>query len=726
MKEMKPILPSPTLVIGLGGFAGNLLPQVRTLFLQSDPRRPTMAGFFRAVTNGEGSDGIKLEVVDGETDREPLNLHAVFHELRLHEKYLQVGLGDEHDLPLGVIVLVDLAEDGSEALYSLLDELSQKMTDEPGGYVYLLCKTATFETDPMQMQARLHLHRRKLESVAGDWKFQVYLFDGLKEGSLEVKDEHEIGLLMQNFLLALLSGRLAQSLAREYSLAAGDQGKVYYHSAGATALIYDPSALQEACAVRLGAEAIELEFLTEHPPDPRQIESTVETITDGIGDESAWAEKLCDGTQYRIKSDNPIRLDLHLSDIQFEGLPPQEWGDAIVGYADYFEKDQKTRYPELLGANSVNLTPVVVETLEKPLKALPASSALYPGGIAASLQVIQEMAKVIYQRIQTCMPAQNEEETAAILDGDYQSAIERLDDAISALPDPPRWMKRLPGKLYPYAKMLFEFLFLRNEYGELVQLREEIVRALESKFIFQFEQELRRHLVELCNQLISSLEKAQSDLKTLRSKFQNLRERLEKQNSFVFDELSPFRANLVTPALLEWVYVRKEKDSAGTRAELLEEGYLADWRGVPEEDLYQNLLRACRDVFQFVYDFEVEEVYKHVDLDEFSATLASLSQGAAPALRPDFDRAGEISSYPSSYFLCADARESEIADLLGASARTWQAITTGDPWLILFCRVRQMIPVNALLCLTRPAQTAFESLSEEEKNELRKVIEGEP
>ncbi len=34
------------------------------------------------------------------------------------------------------------------------------------------------------------------------------------------------------------------------------------------------------------------------------------------------------------------------------------------------------------------------------------ASSLYPGGIHTNLQVIQELARVIYQRIQTCLPVQ--------------------------------------------------------------------------------------------------------------------------------------------------------------------------------------------------------------------------------------------------------------------------------------------------------------------------------
>lgn len=729
MKESRLILSAPALVLGLGEMASNLLPWVRTLFLQNDPRRSAMMGFYQVAMNDDGAKELKLEAIGGEADRETSTLDSALHELRLHEKYIEIGLGDERDLTLGVIVLVDLVEHNSERLYPLLEALSEKLKEEPGGFVYLLCNTAIFESTPKrnQMRARLYLHLKKLEAlVSGEgWRFQIYLFDALKEGTLEARDKKEIGILMQNFLLALLSYRLAQNLAHEYSLAVGGQAKAYFHSAGVTALIYDPTVLQESCAAQLAAATLEGEFLAGNLPAPYEIENVVRSIFEDLGSVSGWAEKLCVGTPYRIKSGQAPSLDLHFSDLEFEELPPQEWGDAIAGYAVHFEKDQQARHLESLKANFASLEKAVVKAFETNLYALPVRSDLYAGGIAASRQTLQECARRIYDLIQSCLPVQREEETAAIMDGEYQSAVERLDEVISALPDPPRWMKRLPGRLYALAKLLFEFLFLRREHGLLIVLREEIILALENKFIFQFEQELRRRMIELCNLLLSILEKVQSELDALQAKLRNLQDKLVRQQSFTPDESSPFRVPLVTPDLVEWAYARGEKDCAGIRTELLETGCLNDWQSITDEHLYQHLLQACRNAYQFVYEFKAEELLKRVRLVDFSAVLLSLSLGAVPALRPDFDKVGESISYLSDFFLCADPRGSDIADLLRLSGRTWQAVSTGDPYLILFCRLRQMIPLNALSFLTQSVKVAFENLTEEEQSELLEMFAGE-
>src|SRR6266540_214816 len=282
MNEQGMTISSPMLVIGVGDFGGSLLPQVQTLFFRSDLRRSAMVGFYQAVAMSTDQGELKFDAVGTQQGQESSSLETALHELRLHENFLQTGLGDEQDFPLGAIVLVDLTEESSNSLYSIIDALCEKMAQERGGYMYLLCKTAVFNTSPLRdaMQARVYLHLKKLETQIklGRWAFQTYLFDKLKEGSLEARDDGEVSILMQNFLLALLSGRLAQRLAHAYSLSDGNEAEVIYNSAGTTALIYDPAILQEACAKQLAKKTLEVEFLAEILPDPGQLDKAVNQI----------------------------------------------------------------------------------------------------------------------------------------------------------------------------------------------------------------------------------------------------------------------------------------------------------------------------------------------------------------------------------------------------------------------------------------------------------------
>ncbi len=173
-----------------------------------------MVGFFQAATEREEQFEVKLRRISGEAEQEPESLTSALHELRLHEKYLLLGIDGEQNLSLGMIVVIDLAEQGSETLYPLLDALFERMADEPGAYIYLLCKTATFEFDPARDQKRARCiciwkNWRKLRRRQA-WDFKpICSTRGRRLAG--AKNEYEIGVLIQNFLLALLSGRLAQS-----------------------------------------------------------------------------------------------------------------------------------------------------------------------------------------------------------------------------------------------------------------------------------------------------------------------------------------------------------------------------------------------------------------------------------------------------------------------------------------------------------------------------------
>ena len=150
-------------------------------------------------------------------------LEDLIHTLRLHQRLIEAGLGNEPDLPLGVILLADLADPILVSrLYPVLDTLKELLAHIPNSYSYLLLKTAVFESNPEDRVAfaRLHLHLQKLQVQADqpNWPFQVYLFDRYKEGIWEVKDDDELNVLMGNFLLALLSGRFAQQIAQRFSL----------------------------------------------------------------------------------------------------------------------------------------------------------------------------------------------------------------------------------------------------------------------------------------------------------------------------------------------------------------------------------------------------------------------------------------------------------------------------------------------------------------------------
>ena len=428
MSAFNIILSAPTLVVAIGNKCAMVAAQSQTILCRAEPRRTATLGF--------------LEIVQDQTHVSqalPLKkkLEDLIHTLRLHQRLIEAGLGNEPDLPLGVILLADLEDPSSVQLYPVLDILKELLAHAPNSYSYLLLKTAVFELNPEDRVAfaRLHLHLQKLQVQADqpNWPFQVYLFDRYKEGIWEVKDDDELNVLMGNFLLALLSGRFAQQIAQRFSLLDARDRKAHFNSAGISALVHDPLHLQDICAIRLARETLETEFLGNSEPNSQAVERVSSETIQHLGTSYEWEEALCRDLPCRPVREEHIRLDLPLADLGFELLPVQEWEEEITGYADYFEREDLPRQRETLNLNFISLVKNVLGVFEKQLNVLPCQENLYPGMIPAALQAVQEVAMFLNDRMQKCLPVQEEDQVLVSLTSEYEFAISESRPACKCL-----------------------------------------------------------------------------------------------------------------------------------------------------------------------------------------------------------------------------------------------------------------------------------------------------
>jgi hypothetical protein len=726
----KPILlpGAPTLVLAPGEFAGGLLADLGDILLAMGGRKNVMMRLYRVVPADDMGENIRFLSTGEEQAQAVSSLEAILHNLRLHQVFLEADLSNERDPSLRVIVLADLTDVGSVCLYPLLDKLCPKLAQEPDARLFLLCNIAAFPGEPERETklARLHLHLAALERHIRriDCPFQTYLFDGRKEGSVEAKDMDEIGVLMQNFTLALLSGGFAERLSDAYRPADTPENSVVYNSAGASAVIYAPGLLQDLCARGLAEETLATEFLSEISCDPVYLTTALDELLQAAGGLSQWVETLCDATPYRLMPGEAIQLDLHLVDLEFEDLPLLEWGEAIAGYAEYFEKNLLPTHFEMLTHNTEVLKAAVIRELHPHLRRLPSRSDLYPGGLAHGREVIDQCIRSIEGRRDGCIASQTADD-AARLEQEYAASMQRLDTAIDDLPDPPRWVKHLPGRLRLYASRLYEFFILRREYAHILSLREHILRALENKLIFHFEQQLRREITDVCGLLISDLETARKEIGDLHRRFETLKDGMIQRAAQSGNEALPFRMVLLDPQLLQWMYSRGQKDPAGIREELLGTRLLDDPQSLFGEDLEERVMAFCRSAYEFLHDYNVEEILMHTGLKDLPILVSLLSRAAVPALRPDFDLGGGNSSFASQYFLCRDPQLSALTTSLDNSSYAWQSLAVNNPYLLISCRVRQMIPAAALAQLFQTARAAFEQLGEPDQKQLRQSFEGQ-
>ena len=708
------ILPPPTLMVSLGTGCGEIALEAKKILCRLEPRRAITLGHIEAQAESQDLNLAK-------------KLEDVIHDLRLHEKLIEAGLGNEHDLPLGIIVLADLAEPASVYLYAILDILRDFLVHEPNSYAFLLLKTALWDGNEVKKDqaARIHLHLQKLKGFANqpDWPFQIYLFDRYKEGIWEVKDDRELSLLMENFLMALFSGRFAQTVSQSFSHVEARECKAHFNSAGVAALICDPFIMQDLCALKFGVEILETEFLGSATIDPQSTQSVCSDLLQSLGDVHEWEQALCADLPCNPVRSGGVKYDLALADLEFEGLPEQEWEDEIDGYAENFEIEKLQVYKETMQKNSSRLVREVLSEFEKQLNLLPQAEGLYPGMIPALFSIVQEMARLVNERIQVCLPVRSEEQIVASLTTEYETAFEEFGQAVTNLPVPPRWVFRLWEPFTSYARALFNLLFLQKEHRHLLELRERTVQALGRKLVFPLEQEARRQLADLCRQCLTLLERTNESFKNLDSVFQILRNGLLNETKVIFENRSPFRAQILDEALVNWGYEQSQASGEEIRAQLLGDGFLESWRSVTGDELQETLLNKCGQAYQKLQDVSIDEYLRHWGdggLDEISVTL---TQGAVPLLRPDFDMEGSNPSYQFFYLLCDQSSSRGFVAALGNSIREWQVVETGDPYLVMFCRIRQLIPVKSLDSLARRSAIAFENLDKAEQKNLQESFD---
>ncbi len=340
------MLSTPALILTIGTSMASAIAEVEHIFFQSDPRRRAATQFLalnlhskkgdvelmpiretaQAKTNHPPSWKESYEQANGLAENLKTGIRSALHELRSHEKLLEVGLGGKTVLPLDVILVADLAEGDASALLVLLPLIQSLLVDEPYTKVHLLLNTAVFEENPLA-EANVYISLKNILSLLNARERldlpQMVLFDRYKEGVWEARDAFEVQTILGNFLLALLSGGLAQHLAHQVSQVDAEENRAFFSSASATALIFDVEQLQKACAMRLGSEIIESEFQSKLIPDPVPVEELAGEFATNHANQQTWTMRLCRDSLFHAHAGG-LGLELHFSDLRFEDVPMED------------------------------------------------------------------------------------------------------------------------------------------------------------------------------------------------------------------------------------------------------------------------------------------------------------------------------------------------------------------------------------------------------------------
>lgn len=703
---------SPALILTIGSALLEAAAESVRLFLQGDPRRSATTRFLGLGSTNDAKEERPRRNPVREKTQDPSSqvfmqingamdvilpeIRSSLHELRSHVHLMVAGLGDKASLPLDVFVLADLTEPASTTLPAILPLLNELLLHEPYAKLHLLLNVAVFDDTPSKYESV----RTGLEGLQALLKDglpagmpQVYLFDRYKEGVWEAYDLLEIQTVMGNFLMALLSGGLAQHLAHQVAQPEVEEHQAYFCSAGATALILDLPRLQQACALRLAAEIIQSEFHSSIMPDPILVREAAANFCEEHANPRLWMEHLCRESMFHVPPGEG-GLELHFSDLKFEGVPWQDWVAVIRNYDVRFSEMQYPAQVAMFQSNAEALNRAFLDGLSSFVQRLPQLPKMYPGGVRAARVVIAQLKKeLLPARLDADLPRKWEADEGATL----ASSLERLEGAIQALPKPPRWISRLPSFLRSPAVQLFNLIFLYRELNSIRAMRQACVRRLKETYEALAQSEIARQLHELCRGWSAALDTHEDGVARMQAALDKFQQQFTDRGAEISVPQSQFRLTVADEALFAWAYYSGSRPAEGFRHGLLEKyGFLSDWQETSPGQLKDRLEHFCMAAYQSLAGMDLEQALQHrADRDAVPLAL-SLLQGSTPLLRPNFDQTGSGHSHQLRFFQCRQPLSSSLAPTFKGDVQEWEMIHTGDLYTAICCRVRLMIASSAI------------------------------
>jgi len=707
------MISTPALVLTLGTGLIPAVADVQRIFFQSDARRRATTRFLSLNLRAKRPEFMEVEAA-GRRKRPaaipcseiieiawknavPIQngLASVLHDLRSHEKLIEVGLGSKPHLPLDVMILADLAESDSASLAALLPSIYSLLTNEPFAKVHLLLSIATF-SESAQENANVYETLKSICAILEDKEQpclpQVYLFDRYKEGVWEVHDTHELHIILGNFVLALLSGGLAQRLAHQIPQLDVVEHKAFFCGASATALFFDVIQLQKACAMRLGAEILEMEFHSNNIPNPIPVEEMAADFSLKYANPRTWTNRLCRDSLFHSQAETNV--ELHFSDLRFEDVQIEHWVQTLQKYDTYFKENILPLQIELITKNTSELNDEFCEQLVGFIQTLPQQPRLYPGGITSARLILERIQKNVQEMRFTADDVSGVE---SVCNDQIKHSLENLEKSMQSLPKPPVWVLRLPGFLKNPAIQLFNLLFLYKELTILTDLRQESVRLMEQKYELFIKETIHQKLNELTAMWGGEFEKQQRALKRLQVALDRLQTKFSKQTLELISSPSLFRLSALDESVFAWAYYYGNRPSEGFRRSLLgEHGFLTEWHKSNGRVFQEKLENFCGEVYQPLVDTDLEEALHHRNGTDAGFLALSMIQGAVPLLRPNFDQTGSGSSFQLRFLQCRDAPALPLFPSFKNNEQEWEFISTDDRLLATCCCVRMMIPNTAL------------------------------
>jgi len=569
-------LPTPAIVVAVGGFARAAADQVRNIYLRSDPRRKHVTAFWTLAEAEKGD----LQLADlaaapsavrhAPGDRQPAHLvrRSVFertvksaetlkarlqqglHNIRAQEPLMEAGWLAKYDVPLNLYLLADVKDPSAAgAVLPLACLLADVAGESNLCCVHTLLNTAVFPRAPGQPRTDEDLevytflveldellrdkskNRAKLAEVvdcagARAVAMAVYLFDCHKEGSYLVRDNGQMQVMVGNALLALLQSDMARRVQDTHAASEDLDEHGFYSSIGAVALVYDPASLQQACAGRAAREFADTQILADC--SDAQIAARQSAMVRGkLGDLRGWMERcftelpLAIG-QVRLEANSDelavLLADLTLEPIDHDQLRELPWARQLRDYGDHFEQETRPAASAVLSSNAQQLGTDLTGILAQAIDSLPTNPELYPGGIKNAQRTLTFLAQHLAQekdRADKLLASLQQKQKSRARD--LESKLKRMQEIIDGAPKL-RWcIRTLPGFL---RKWVAPFSNSRRYGRQLVQLRtlkEQSIELLQCQCAAQLQEQALGLILTVMPRLGQTLEQGKTDYQNLQA-----------------------------------------------------------------------------------------------------------------------------------------------------------------------------------------------------------------
>ncbi|HNT24664.1 MAG TPA: hypothetical protein PKM21_09890 [Anaerolineales bacterium] len=778
--------PIPAIVIAVGQFAAQAVCKVQNIYLRSDLRRTAASAFYRLQP--DEAAGLALVELAKDVGADPqlagvpfleqrqaalrnaiehapalkARLERVLHDQRIQERLMAAGWADQYDVPLNFFILADVNDPwAAGVLLPLGAILNELLVNISLCQTHWLLGTAVFpESDPDQdlavwsfLQAFddfLHPESEQREALAKALRLQyrqvpdfaVYLFDSRKEGTALVKDLTSLKTLFGNALLALMQRDLARRFFQERDEDVMFERNSYYSGIGSAGLVYDPSALQSACAQRIGYSFLAEKIFPTAVNGQAAIQFANQ-LQEKLGGLYAWLENLCVQLpsavgQVRFQPDTldvtALLTGIALARLDYERVNQTPWASQLQSYQARFEQETLPEVGGQLETNRQQLETRLGEIMKTSLARLPLEADLYPGGLHNARQVLdltaENLEKIARDLEKLAGLVQERQSVAA---GKLAEQRQQMQTLLSGSPALPEWVRILPA----FARQWLAPIYLVRYYGQQLYkaqaLRDECLALLQQLCGLQIERQALDQIKAVLPGLQAQVQETQAALAVLEEKLAQVQQAFSPEwGEFLlaaaengWDAL--FRQPVVGQSLANWAYEHWQPDLDAWVHNFLDARPLfSDWRSVEIVDIVSWVQDQSAQAYQPVWSLDLEQIFSLWEANtlaaqtpDFSAekplstkTISTCMTAAFPLVRPDFDAVGGASGSSVTFYGLTGSPEWQHCRLPTAQsgAVLWQAVYTGDPYAALFVQFRRNVPLRSLSDSFQSARLRLEGL----------------